>query len=432
MVNWLKYFFGGFFLHKLSLESERRNFLNAVLALALSFALFLTGLYAGYVASFPRHLNNSTQFSDTVRQTFGAGELQLVVKDGIATSVGNARPVDTFSGIGVSPDTGMQVAIDTNPTARNYAEFEVECVSQKDSKKKISYEQYLELKKEEQSEYSFSVVNKGVPLVFDPQKIDGYNQHLQEANDKQNPFYDIGIAADYSVLSTDDPDYESKLYELYVASYYPFISDFERFAKAPSMKTYYTQQIAKTDYYFVILDDMCFGRFSADNGVAVDFSGFFANIGNCVLGGGKTDEQLLSGVGKLVNDAFSAGKSNVMSVYVLNAISSFPIVVVAAFVVALAMWFAIKKCHGYFGFWACVKTAFLYFFVASAVVFVLSLGLSFALPRESVYTAAVVGLFVIVLVRSAVFCVTECVASLRDYRVEQQAVLSEKSDIPIE
>lgn len=432
MVNWLKYFFGGFFLHKLSLENERRNFLNALLALALSFVLFLVGLYAGYVASFPSHLNNSSQFENMVKQVFGEGNVQFVVKDGIATSVGNARPVDTFSGVGTAPNTEMQVVVDTNPTAHNYAEFEAYCVSKEDGKTELPYADYLNLTKEQQDKYSFAIRYTGKSLTFDEETRETYNAHLQAASDKQSPFYNVSVSADYAVLSQDDPDYENKLYELYVASYYPSISSFERFAAAPSMKTYYTQKIAQAKQYFVVLDDMCFGRFVTDGGIAVEFSGFFANIGNCVLDGTQTDEQLLDNAKKLVCDAFGASKSNVMSVYVINAVSSFPIIVVAEFVVALAMWFAVKKCHSDFGFGACVKTVFLYFFVASVAVFALCFGLSFAVAREVVYTVAVVGLFVTVLLRSAVFGVTECMRSLKSFRAEHETGQPDISETPIE
>jgi len=433
MVNWLKYFFGGFFLHRLSLESERRNLFNALLSLALSFVLFLTGLYAGYVASFPSHLNKSSQFEKTVAQVFGEGGVQLVVKDGVASSVGNARPMDTFGGVGSAPNTEMQVVVDTNPTAHNYAEFEAYCVSKKDGKTEIAYADYLTLSEDAKKEYSFAIRNTGKPLVFDAEKRQTYNAHLQAASDKQSPFYKVSIAADYAVLLKDDPDYDSKLYELYVASYYPSLTSSERFAAAPSMKTYYTQQIANAKQYLVVLDDMCFGRFVTDKGVAVEFSGFFAGVDNLVLdGGAQTDKQLTDNARKLVCDAFRESKSNVMSVYVINAVSSFPIIVVAEFVVALAMWFAIKKCHGDFGFGASVKTVFLYFFVASVAVFALCFGLSFALAREVVYTVAVVGLFATVLVRSAVFCVTECMRSLRRYRAEHASEQPDLSDTPVE
>lgn len=433
MVNWLKYFFGGFFLHKLSLENERRNLFNALLALALSFVLFLVGLYAGYVASFSTHLNNSSQFENTVKQVFGKDGVKLVVKDGIATSVGNARPIDTFGGVGTAPDTDMQVVVDTNPTDQNYAEFEAYCILNGDDNSEITYADYLNLTEEQQAKYSFAIRYTGKPLVIDEQKIEIYNAHLQAASNKQSPFYKVEIAADYAALSQDDADYESKLYELYVASYYPTLSSFERFVAAPSMKTYYTQQIAEAEQYFVILDDMCFGRFVADNGAAVEFSGFFVNIDNRVLDGStQTDEQLIENATTLVCYAFGASKSNVMSVYVINAVSSFPIIVVAEFIVALAAWFAIKKSHGEFGFGACVKTVFLYFFVASLLMFVLCFGLSFALSREIVYTIFVVGLFATVLVRSAVFCVTECVRSLHRYRAEHETEQQDSSETPVE
>ena len=423
MVNWLKYFFGGFFLHKYSRENERRNLLNSVLALALSFALFLSGLYLGYTASFSSHLNKSSQFANTIQQVFENGNLRLVVKGGVATSVDNPRPIDTFSGIGTAPTTGMQVVIDTNETQHNFAQFEVHCTLRTDSEKEISYEEYLTLQDGEKAKYYIDVKNLGIPLVFDQQKIEAYNKHLLSASDTQSPFYNVGITADYLALSKDQPNYDYQLYQLYVASYYPFMSNFERYAKAPSMKTYYTECLAEAEQYLVVLDDICIGRFTTDSGIAVEFSGFFVNVQEYQLNGtAQNKDELWATAKQLLTDAFNASRSNVMSVYVINSVTSFPIVVVAALVVAVAMWFAIKKCHGDFGFGASVKAVFSYFFVASVIVFALTLGLSFALPREMVYTFTVVGLFVIVLVRSAVFCVTECVLSLRNYRAEQQLI----------
>ena len=53
MVNWLKYYFLGFFSNGLSKEGAKRSGFNLLLNILLAFILLCGGFVAGYAASFP-------------------------------------------------------------------------------------------------------------------------------------------------------------------------------------------------------------------------------------------------------------------------------------------------------------------------------------------------------------------------------------------
>ena len=86
MVNWLKYYFLGFFSNGLSKEGAKRSGFNLLLNILLAFILLCGGFVAGYAASFPVFYSKAEDFKSFVYSAFaeenGNGKIQLEARGG--------------------------------------------------------------------------------------------------------------------------------------------------------------------------------------------------------------------------------------------------------------------------------------------------------------------------------------------------------------
>ena len=130
-VDWLKYFFGSFFLHKYASESEERGFGGPLLGLLLAMAMIFAGLFGGSVAAFPSYYENSEEYTQFLYNAFAqSGEDRLNIK--IENGVARAGKFDGEYGAGLVANTftseadrdkysvnGYQLVIDTRDSKTN-------------------------------------------------------------------------------------------------------------------------------------------------------------------------------------------------------------------------------------------------------------------------------------------------------------------------
>ena len=426
-TQWLKFYFVGFFTHGLSKEGGDRSFFNTLLSFVLAFLIVCCGLAAGYAASFGVHYNNSKDFKSFLYAAF-AGEdpssrIDLSVKDGyLSAEIKEGERVNTLLKEGEKyAANGYQLIVDTRPAATTYADFSVTC--KKSDGTETDYAVYRTLSDEDKKAYSLTVKYSGLRL--DPSlKLQEYEELLSGSE---------SAAAEYGKLKADRESgeitaeaYADGVYELYFAYYFSGLPK-DSYGKAPTLRTYYLSAATYegVDKYIAVLDNVCFCAFKTDNGVGVEFSGYFDKLGDgTISGGGLTAAQMQSNVDGMIKNSFSAAGGLNFLVYLISLSRSVAIYVLAIILFALLAFIALKvmkveDCPRYVD---AIKIVGSFQLWSAIITFVLTFIFSFFLARGAVFTATEIILVCVLALRTVVYAAIELIADKKkkESRVKPQ------------
>ncbi len=329
-VNWIKFFFGSFFIHGKASEAPKFGFTTAFISIVLSFVFIMFGYYGASVAPFGTHYDNASGYHAFVDSAFDGTELS------IENGVGKCdKQVNTYTSDAdkvMYCKNGYNLIIDTRPSDTLVA---FECVAVRGNEK-LGYEQYLELNSAKQSDYKLTVeCNSAEVLVITDADVEKYEAYFAALSDETSENYNKDTAERYADLQSKKdgytPDeYEKELYFLYVNSYYPKVKSVYEGAKAPVLRDYYYSNYInrQTAYYLFIFDNMIAGSFETDKGVPTVFGGYFD----------KCADGAVYDIHSFIKQTYYDTAGATFVSYFVSAMMQLPTIVFIPLVLALIMW----------------------------------------------------------------------------------------------
>ncbi len=424
-TEWLKFYFVGFFTHSLSKEGGDHSFFNTLLSFVLTFIIVCCGLVAGYAASFSVQYNNSNDFKDFLYSAFAnensSSRIDLSVKDGYLSAViKDGERVNTLLNEGQQyAVNGYQLIVDTRPAETTYADFTVQC--KKSDNTEIDYSVYRSLSDEEKKSYTLSVNYSGEWL--DPsEKQTEYEEYLNNVESVSEAYGKL--KADLSDDTISAKQYTNGIYELYFGSYYSGLPG-DAYGKAPTLRTYYLSPTTyeNIDKYIAVLDNVCFCAFKTDNGVAVEFSGYFNKLADGTINGGSlTSAEMQNNVDGMIKKSFASATGLNFLVYIISLSRSVAIYVLAIILLALIAFMVLKvlkveECPRYVD---AIKIVGSFQLWSAIITFLLTFIFSFFLARGAVFTAAEIILLCILFLRTALYITMECIADKKKKNIKTE------------
>ncbi len=428
MINWLKYYFLGFFSDRLSKESSERSALNMLLSLLMTLLLLSGGLAVGHSASFGSLYSGATQFREFLYSAFasedGAARIGLKVAGGkLSAEIPDGDSVNGFAGDDGYSVNGYKLVVDTRPAATTYDDFTFLC---KDAGgNEISYEEYRNLADEEKQKSSATVVYSGKTLDTSLKK-DEYTKWLGRVSDSLDGEYDEEIAAEYAALNekysageTDETEYCAALYILYAKSYYPSFSGVESYGEAPTLRTYYlgADTIDGEDRYIILLDNICLCSFGCAKGFTVSFGSYYTANGDKIISSDQmTSAEIKTAVDCFIKQSFSGSFGINFFIYMINFVKYIIMVVLMLAVSGILLYLICRalKLDTVKGIFGGVKTVGSFMFIDAVLCFVVAVILSFMYSVENVFNILELIFAAVLALRAIALVIADYIRSRRE------------------
>ena len=424
MKKWVKFFICSFFSHKTSKEATQRGYSNLFLGLLLTFAFLWAGTIGGELLPFGARYQRAADFRATVHTVLANSDshnsIEIEIQDGnlVAKKQGSESTatllVNTFKSEGdrqVYSTHGYDVVVDTRP-ADMLAEVEAYCVSNDGKELEISYEEYLTLSDVAKLNFDFKLRYTGNELVLDDALVATYKAYVLGMDDEKKSEVEQ-LDSDLSAGKVTKSDYDKSIYQLYFATYYPSITEYESSSKVPLLRNYYYHQYIKTgsnSKYLFIFNDYMAGSFETSGGSSYSFYGFYNNMEEGKwIDEGMGEAERLASADEFVKTAFGAMAPITAYAHAMNIFSFIPFIALMPLVVAL-MAYSILKLRGVGGiktFGDVAKIIGSYVWFSGIVSAVLTIALSFFVGAGLLTALPLVLFFVTLLVRSIIFAVNE-------------------------
>ncbi len=389
MIDWLKYFFGGFLSNERSRQCQWRSLGNTALGALLAFAVLVCGLTWGYQASFGTIYRGAGEFHSFLYRTLE--EADFTVTDGIAT--GSTR-INTYE----SGQEGYQLIIDLRDTEHLYDDFTLLCRSE--TRGEIPYEEYLAQPAQVQQDYTeFAVAYSGKELDLQA-GYEAWHGYLKAATaDTQSALYKKEVAEAFEKLEQEKPqDYYEQLYLLYVQAYYPALNLREYGAKAPTIHGYYFEKIAgdAEGKLLALFRDGCYVGFQSGSR-GIFFVGDYDGISKLEPG--------QEGADALMHAAFRSGSQTDYMMYIVNVFGLLFAVIIAWLVLAVLVWLVSKKrrLEATRMFGGAAQLVGSYLLGSSVVAAAIAFATSFLLSQGTVYYLSAAVLILTLGVRTLMF-----------------------------
>ena len=437
MKKWFKFFTLSFFSHKLSKEGARRNYSNFFLGFILTLVFIWTGYVLGDILPFGAHYNNSSDFKETVHMllanTDADKRITIEIQEGVLKAkkhgeeYGENLLINTFENDidrqNYSVD-GYNVVIDSR-SADALAEVEAYCVYKGDDKIVVSYEEYCALTHATQLDFVFNLKYTGNELELNDELVEGYKQYLAGTSD-ENKIELETLENNLNENKITKSEYHRAVYELYFTNYYPDISEYESTSKVPLLRNYYYHQYIKEgkNKYLFVFDDYMAGSFETDNGINLSFYGFYSDMENGVLiGEGVKANEAEAIADDFIKSAFNSITFLSLYAYAMNIFSLIPFIALMPMVVTL-LAYSILKLSGVDSInslGGMFKILGSYVWFSGVVSAVITMIISFFVPKNIITALPLVSFFVILVIRAIVFVIKET----KIYKEEQETVKME-------
>ncbi|MDE7463665.1 MAG: hypothetical protein K2M48_01430 [Clostridiales bacterium] len=398
MKEWLKFFGLSFFSDKIAKGAKERGVFNCVLGFVLTLVFIFCGVLAANTVPFYTHYGNATQFKSFVHNA--VSNLQISVDGGVISADQQVNTVLSDVDAELYGKDGYSIIVDTR-SSKALDDFEAYCLSKKDEKE-ISYEEYLELSDEEKGDYDFKVRYTPNELVLTAEHVSKYEEYLSASTDSD-------VIKEYSKLAESKggipaEDYMLKLYTLYIKTYYPDMSAFERVGDVPLLRSYYyrnylnSNDITKSLFVF---SDVLFGFFDTDGGLSITFYGDYSSASDGLLAPGNVDD--------FIKSVFGSSVSTSANVYLMNTCKYIPLIALIPFVLALLMKlvFVLIKNDEYKKISVCFKTECSYLAVSSLLTAIVMFICGFFISSNTLNVLPLIIYGSILTVRTAIYLIIE-------------------------
>ena len=278
----IRYFFLAPLSHKAA--AQRRSAWHGVLSFLMGLWLLFAALMAGDAAAFGSQYKNAEMFRSFLYHAVDNG-LTLTVENGRASTALNGSEdakIDTFQSDSEFITNGYELIVDTHQEATDYNDFSVEYLRDGEP---ITAAEWKKLTEQGDTQCSMKFSYSPNALVITAQKAQAYADWLlgEECTDAdaQQSCRDL-LNEDGTV---PEENYNA-LYELYVLTRYPGVSDTERYGKVPTMRSYYFRTYLTADdhgeprysNYVLLLRNIYYVSFTTASGTPVTISGYFRDV----------------------------------------------------------------------------------------------------------------------------------------------------------
>ena len=411
MKDWLKYTFLSFFSYKKADESKKRSFFSSFLCFAIAIICYLFCFYFGYQASFNSYYNRSTTYKNFLYSAFnGENSIQLKIDNGkfYSSKTRDLKQELTVSAADSTYDIdGYELIIDTRDSKTNYNDFTLNYSKGKDAGKvTISYEEYLKLDSEVQTNYTMELTYSNHSLELTDEKINSYLTYLLSSKDET-------VLSNTKKLLVDDKipkeNYNS-LYELYCKTYYPSFSSIEKYGSVPTMRTYYINTYLGTDTsgkmrhtkFLVILDDSLFTYFLDEKGNTHNISGYVQNQSFNLLNQSLSVEEGKKNVDSFIKLAFKSCKNITFFNYFVYVMRMAVFLIIGWLILGIIFSIigTILKDTFLRNYFRMLNLSALFFLFSGVVAAIASFALSFILPSGIVYYLSISFILATIFVRT--------------------------------
>lgn len=331
IVEWLKFYFLGFFSEKQARKSNRTGALTIILSAALAFLLFFVGFYAADIVPFSTHYNNAATYRRFAENALGNGKTPVKIN---AEKAVYPVKINTFISDADKEKycfDGYNLIVDTRPsdTLIRFTQYAV------NGEEEIDYETYLALKEEDKKQYSLKIRYFDEELVLTDEDTARHTEFLDRTSVEGSEKYNKSAAEEYKKLKNDkqnlsDSEYAEQLYYLFIKYYYVGAGSLLKGAKAPVLCDYYYINFiigGKSDFLY-IFDTLCTGSFTSDRGVPVAFGGYYD---------GQPDGDVTD-INGFIKQIFYDSAGAAVASYFYTVMMQIPFILIIPIVLALLLW----------------------------------------------------------------------------------------------
>ncbi len=438
MKKWLRFFCLGFFSDKISREGAKRGYTNFFLGLILALAFIWAGFVGGDLLPLMVHYNNSPDFRETVHTVLANPDsrIEVEIQDGILL----VKDKDGQNSTGLLINTlendtdkhnysanGYEVVVDLHP-ADTLAEVEIYYLSNDGQDLKISQDEYLSLSTVARLNFDFKMRYTGKVLELTDESVTNYMTYLMGLGDETKSEAET-LTNNLSDGKITRDEYNRAVYQLYFATYYPEITEYESTSKVPLLRNYYYHNYISqgVENYLFIFDDCMTASFETKGGINVSFYGFYNDMNDgAIVNEGATQAEANKSVDDFMEKSIKSIAPITLYAYAVNIFTLIPFIALMPLVVTL-LAYSILKLRGVdsiTSFGAMFKILGSYVWFASFVAAILTVILSFFLNREIITALPLVIFFVALAVRSVIFAVREAHSYIKQLE-QEETVLTE-------
>lgn len=313
MLEWLKYFFGNFFIKKYAEQSERRSWLNGLLSFFLSMVMVFGAFVLGTGWAFPSHYARSSEFAEYYHGLFvGDNALSLALAEGkMSAATGDEYTINTYlseTDAAKYADGKYNLIVDTREIGQLYNDCHAEFVNKTDKNDVLTYEQYTALDEKTADNYSARLVMTENVLELTAENVASYAEFVsQNGTDEQK-----NTLAELQTDGVVPAENYGKVYELYYAAKYAKFGT--SFTRVPMMRNYYISTYLAInangssvyDNYVIILRDIAFFAWHTDSNQMMSVTGYYGED-SLAIGGKNVTAQ----ADKLVTSLYAANTNAV-------------------------------------------------------------------------------------------------------------------------
>ena len=438
MKKWFKFFSLSFFSDKISKETSRRGYTNVFLGFVLTLAFLLSGFVGGEMLPFGVKYDKAPDFSRVAELTLANSDsdkrITVEIRDGALVASKGGRDFSQALLVNtIENETdrqsysagGYEVVVDTRP-ADTFAEVEAYCVSNDGQELVITYEEYLTLSTVARLNFDFKLRYTGEALELNREAVEAYCTYLKALNADSKLRLEA-IDKELADGNISDEEYNRDVYLLYFESYYPEISEYESSSKAPLLRNYYYHEyISKGESkYLFIFDDYMACSFETEGGECISFYGFYTGLEDgAVIPDGVDGEEARVAVDSFIKDSFRAVLPLTLYAYAMNIFALIPFIALMPLVVTLLAYSIMKLCgiESVRSFGDMFKIIGSYIWFSGLISVVLTLIMSFIVPRSIVAALPTALFFTALAIRSVIFSVNE----IRSYKRLYEETASEE------
>lgn len=331
VVEWLKFYFLGFFSEKQAKKSYRTGALSIILSAVLTFLLFFVGFYAADIIPFSTHYENAAKYRRFAENAFENGNSPVKINAEKAVYPVKINTYTSEADKEKYSSDGYNLIVDTRPsdTLIRFTQYAVK------GEEEIEYETYLALDEEDKKSYLLKIRYFDEELVLTDEDTERHIGFFEQASVEGGEKFNISAAEDYRKLNGDkqnmnDEEYAEQLYYLFIKYYYVGAGSLLKGAKAPVLCDYYyiNYLIDGTPDYLYIFDTLCTGSFTSDRGVPVAFGGYYD---------GQPDGEVTD-INGFIKQIYYDSAGAAASSYFFTVIMQIPFILIIPILLALILW----------------------------------------------------------------------------------------------
>ena len=220
VVEWLKFYFLGFFSEKQAKKSNKTGALSIILSAAFTFLLFFVGFYAADIVPFSTHYENTAKYRQFAENALGNGNSSVKINAEKAVYPVKINTYTSETDREKYCSDGYNLIVDTRPsdTLIRFTQYVIK------GEEEIDYETYLALDEEDKKQYLLKIRYLDEELILTDEDTARHIGFLEQVSVEGGEMFNKAAAEDYKKLNGDkqnmnDEEYAEQLYYLFIKYY---------------------------------------------------------------------------------------------------------------------------------------------------------------------------------------------------------------------